>query len=360
MPRILFIAIHRLGRSPSQRFRFEQYLGFLNEKGWEYDFSFLISEKDDHFFYQKGYVFQKALIFIKSIFIRLKNLRNISDYDVVFIQREAFFTGTTFFERRLSKSKAKIVYDFDDSIWLPNVSDGNKKLKWLKDEHKTKNIILISDLVIAGNEYLSEYALKFNNNVVVIPTTIDFNYHKITNVSTGDKVTIGWTGTSTTLPYLEAILPIFEKLIDKYNDKVTFKIIVDVDKKYESIGTQTILWNKQNEIEELNGIDIGIMPLPNNQWTRGKCGFKGLQYMALGKATIMAPVGVNTEIVQDGENGFLAKNDEEWFDKLSTLIESKTLRNKIGENAKRTVENRFSVSSQKMKYLNEFEKLIQA
>jgi len=358
MPKILFIAIHRPDRSPSQRFRFEQYLSFLQQNGWEYDFSNLISEKDDKIFYQKGYFFRKGLIFFKSIIIRVLDVLKASKYDVVFIQREAFFTGTTFFEWAFSRSKAKVIFDFDDSIWLSNVSDANKKLEWLKNGHKTKKIIAFSDLIIAGNQYLASYAEEFNENVIVIPTTIDLNYHKKIEVEISDKITIGWTGTSTTLRYLEEKLNILEKLKNKFKNKVAFKIIVEFDKTYDSINTTTTKWSKEEEIKDLNRIDIGIMPLPDDQWTRGKCGFKGLQYMALGIPTVMSPVGVNTEIITHGENGFLAKTDQEWFDLLSKLIESEQLRKELGVKGKKTIENKYSVESQRATYLSELEKLI--
>ena len=358
MPKILFIAIHRPGRSPSQRFRFEQYLTFLEQNSWEYDFSYLISENDDHFLYKKGYFIKKALIFIKAIFIRIKDVLRASNYDVIFIQREAFFTGTSFFEKRMSRSSAKLVFDFDDSIWLPNVSDGNKSLIWLKNGGKTKDIIACSDLIFAGNQYLASYAEKFNDKVILIPTTIDLNYHRKIKVNASDKITIGWTGTSTTLVYLEELLPVLEKLKQSYKDQMDFKIIVDVAKDYPSINTKTTLWTRETEIEDLNQIDIGIMPLPDNQWTQGKCGFKGLQYMALEIPTIMSPVGVNSEIITHGANGFIADTAHEWFDLLSKLIDSEELRKELGAKGKKTIQDSYSVISQKQKYLNEFEKLI--
>jgi glycosyltransferase involved in cell wall biosynthesis len=318
----------------------------------------LISENDDNYFYKKGHILKKVLICVKAIFIRLNDVLRASKYDVIFIQREAFFTGTTFFERKFANSKAKLIFDFDDSIWLPNVSNANKKLEWLKNGDKTKKIISVSDLVIAGNQFLANYALEFNKNTIVIPTTIDLTYHKPKEVVASDRITIGWTGTSTTLMYLEGIISVLEKLKVKFGDKIDFKIIVDVDKKYESLEAKTTRWNRETEIDELNKIDIGIMPLPDNQWTQGKCGFKGLQYMSLAIPTIMSPVGVNNEIIEDGVNGFLAKTNEDWFVSLSKLIESEELRKEFGRKAKKTIEERYSVSSQKEKYLTQFEKLI--
>jgi glycosyltransferase involved in cell wall biosynthesis len=119
-------------------------------------------------------------------------------------------------------------------------------------------------------------------------------------------------------------------------------------------------WDKDTEIEDLNNIDIGIMPLYNNEWEKGKCGFKGLQYMSLEIPTIMSPVGVNTEIIQDGLNGFLAKTEQEWFGKLAKLIENKELRNKLGKAGKQSILEKYSVEANKHKYLDVFSSVLQS
>ena len=158
MPRILFVASHRPHRSPSQRFRFEQYLDFLRANGFEYDFSYLISASDDKVFYAPGNTFSKVLIFLTSAFRRMNDVLRAGKYDIIFVQREAFMTGSSFFEKRFSKSRAKLVFDFDDAIWNHDVSEANRKFEWLKDAAKTGKIIGYSDLVIAGNRYLADYA----------------------------------------------------------------------------------------------------------------------------------------------------------------------------------------------------------
>ena len=143
MPRILFIASHRPNRSPSQRFRFEQYLDFLKKQGFDYRFSYIIFEGDDNVLYSKGKYFKKLLILLKTLRIRLKDWFSYNSFDIVFVQREAVMIGSTFFERHIRKSRAKFIFDFDDSIWLMDTSEGNKKFEWLKDPEKTARNIVI-------------------------------------------------------------------------------------------------------------------------------------------------------------------------------------------------------------------------
>ncbi len=359
MPKILFVAAHRPDRSPAQRFRFEQYLPFLKEKGFDYDFSFLISESDDKVFYQPGNFFTKSYIFFKSFFRRLNDVLRANKYDLIFIQREAFMTGVTFFEKLFKHSKAKVIYDFDDAIWHFDVSEGNKNLGWLKNPGKTARIISLADLVFAGNQYLLEYAQHHNDHVVIIPTTIDTNEYVKQKVTAVDNVIcIGWSGSHTTIRHFEMAESFLALVKQKFGDAVRIKVIGDNGYRNDALGIQGIDWNKKDELKELNEIDIGIMPVPNDEWSKGKCGLKGLQYMALEIPTIMSPVGVNSEIIEHGVNGFLASSDKEWFEIISQLIADKNLREKTGNEARKTVVEKYSVESQKYRYLEYFSKLI--
>ena len=362
MPKVLYIAPHRRNRSPSQRFRFEQYMDYLKEHGFDYHFSYLISESDDRIFYQPGNFINKARIFIKSAYKRWKDVidENIRHYDIVFIQREAFMTGSSFFERRFKKSKAKIIFDFDDAIWHMDVSQGNRRFSWLKNPGKTVSIIALSDLVFAGNNYLADFARQFNENVVVIPTTLDTAYHTPVYKQGENKnsVCIGWTGSHTTIKHFELAVPVLKTLKEKYGDKIHFKVIGDGSYRNKELDLSGIGWNLENEIKELHEIDIGIMPLPDDEWSKGKCGFKALQYMSLEIPPVISPVGVNTEIVSDGANGYLAEGKEEWVEKISLLIDSPQLRKEMGRKARQTVMERYSVESQKENYLKYFKMLV--
>ena len=359
MKKILYIVQHRPGRSPGQRYRFEQYLDFIKQNGYDYEISYIIKEEDDLIFYSKGKYFQKLIILIKSIAQRLKDVKRASEFDFVFIYREAFMLGSTYFERQFKKSKAKIILDFDDAIWLNDVSAGNNNLAWLKNPSKTADICAIADLVFVGNTYLSQYALSYNKNVKVVPTTIDTGVYKKININKKDnRICIGWTGSLTTIKHLQIAVTFLKKIKEKYQDKVYFKVISDIPFISNEIEFEHCKWSKEKEVEDLSEIDIGIMPLPNDDWAKGKCGFKGLQYMALEIPAIMSPVGVNNDIIEDGVNGFLAKTDNEWVEKLSKLIESKEKREELGLMGKKTVEEKYSLNSQKEKYLNYFEECL--
>lgn len=340
---ILFMVAHRLGRSPSQRFRFEQYLDVLKENGFKYEISHLIDAEDDSYFYEPGHYWQKFKILVKSFVRRLKDVRRMKQFDLVFVQREAFMTGTAIFEK-LAARNSKLIFDFDDAIWLNDTSFGNQNLSWLKRPGKTAEIISVSSLVLAGNEYLANFARKFSNNVEVIPTTIDMEYHVgiERKLATRSPITIGWTGTSTTLPHFLTILPVLRRLKTAYGNEVAFKIIVNEDRYFPEISTHTTAWSKESEIEDLNEIDIGLMPLKNTEWQQGKCGFKALQFMALGLPIVLSPVGVNSEIAQHEVTGYLVNDEQEWFDAISQLIDDKDLRERMGVAGKRRIEQLYS------------------
>ncbi|MBK9412665.1 MAG: glycosyltransferase family 4 protein [Bacteroidetes bacterium] len=359
MKRILFIAAHRPDRSPSQRFRFEQYIEFLEKNGYHCKESCIINERDEKHFYNPGSFPFKAYIFLRSFAKRLFEFIRYYNYDIIFVHREAFMTGTTIFERLYKRTKAKLIFDFDDSIWIHNVSDANKKLSWLKSPEKTGKIIEMADLIFAGNQYLADYAKKYNSAVVIIPTTIDTNEYKNLNLNNHQAVCIGWSGSMTTIKHFEYAIPFLIEIKRKYGNRVYFKVIGDSGYKNEELGIKGIGWKKEEEIKELSTFDIGIMPLPHDEWAKGKCGLKGLQYMALEIPTIMSPVGVNVEIIKDGTNGFLAETTEDWINKLSSLIESEELRKQIGKSGRKTVEENYSVTSQEKNYLKYFNEIIE-
>ena len=361
--KILFIVHHRVDRSPGQRFRFEQYIKFLEDSGFECHFSNFLDERSDKIFYAQGKLLAKAKVFAKCIAIRLRDCVNANKFDIIFIFREAFMTGNIWFEKAFHHSRAKVVFDFDDAIWLPQVSKNfapNKKLSFLKRPNKTADIIKISDLIIAGNSFLKEYAYQFNKNVVIIPTTIDTKWHLPAKLNPfSNKTIIGWTGSKTTIDHFDSLLPILVELSKKYSDILEIHIIGDSSYTTNLLSNYVVKpWRFDREIADLNIFDIGIMPLPNDKWSKGKCGLKGLQYMALEIPTVMSPVGVNTEIITHGKNGFLADTKEDWIKYLSLLIEDKDLRIKLGKEGRKTIKERYSVEANKQKYLQAFQGLV--
>lgn len=357
MKRVLYIAMHRKDRSPSQRFRFEQYIEFLKQNGYDYDFSFLISPEDDKLFYAPGNTLRKGFIFLNCFIQRLRDVLRANRYDIIFIQREAFMTGTVFFEKQFARSKAKVIFDFDDSIWMQNVSDANKRFGFLKNASKTSSIIALSDMVFAGNEYLATYAQPFNKNIRIVPTTIDTVEYQRIPLPANEKICIGWSGSITTIQHFKFAVPALEIIKRKYGNRIQIKVIGDANYKNENLDAISLNWNKQDELKELSSFDIGIMPLPDDEWAKGKCGLKGLQYMALEIPTIMSPVGVNAQIIQHGTNGMLATTDKEYVNAISALVEKEQLRKQIGAAGRKTVVEKFSVKAWEQKYLAYFNEL---
>lgn len=318
----------------------------------------LLSAEDDKVFYSAGNYLKKILIGLRCIVKRTRDVQRSNNYDIIFVAREAFMTGSSFFENRFRKSKAKIVYDFDDAIWIDVISQNNKALAWLKDANKTSRIIALADLVFAGNEFLATYARSFNHNVVVVPTTIDTERYQPVHQPQKKSVVIGWSGSVSTIEHFTHALPALTQLKEKYGDRITIKVIGDGNYRNELLDIVGLPWKHATELDDLREIDIGIMPLPDNEWTWGKCGLKGLQYMALEIPTVMSPVGVNREIIRDGENGFLANTTSDWVTKLSALIDDVNLRVRLGKAGRKTVVDQYSVQSQQVRYLDLFEKLI--
>ncbi|WP_462280495.1 glycosyltransferase family 4 protein [Salinivirga cyanobacteriivorans] len=357
--RILYIVPHRMNRSPGQRFRCEHFIPHLQANGYEIDYANLLTAWDDRNFYKRHNYFLKLFIVIKSYFRRCRHVARVKQYNAVFIYREAFMLGRTRFERKIKRKGVPIIFDFDDAIWLNDVSDANKELKWLKRPEKTGEICAFSTLVIAGNQYLANYAKQFNDNVEIIPTTIDTSYHQPQEKkSEQNYVRIGWTGSSTTLKHFRLLIPVLEKLQKAYNGQLKIRVIADAGIDDERIEVENVPWSAHDEVARLNEIDVGIMPLPDDEWSRGKCGFKGLQYMSVGIPAVMSPVGVNTEIIEHGVNGYLAANDQEWAHTLKQLIDNAVLRKEIGAAGRATIVNRYSIDANKEKYLRLFEAVV--
>ncbi|MBK6882115.1 MAG: glycosyltransferase family 4 protein [Flavobacteriales bacterium] len=358
MPRILFVAAHRPDRSPSQRYRFEQFAPYWEQHGFTHHYAWLIDAEDDKKFYSPGNLMAKPPIFLKSWRRRREHVRMAKDFDLIIVQREAFMTGSTRFERALKASGVPFIFDFDDAIWNMDVSDGNKRLRWLKDPAKTTRIIAMADLIIGGNEYLADHARRYNTWVEVIPTVIDTERYVPVKSEKAGPIIIGWTGSHTSMTHLVQVLPMLRAVQAQWGDRVRFRIISDRQLVDPGLDIENIPWNSATEAEDLAAIDIGIMPMPDDKWSRGKCGFKGLQCMALGKAVVLSRVGVNRTIVQDGVNGLLADGQEEWIMKLGQLIGDADLRERSGKAARTTVEQHYSVHAWRDRYLDLFHTLI--
>lgn len=352
--RIIIFSSYPKGTAPGQRFRYEQYISSLENAGFEINHKSFLSEATWNIYYKEGKLIQKAIGIFLGFFRRFLSMFTLHKYNYIFVYREMAPIGPPIFEWILSKLlRKKYIYDFDDAIWLPNFSDQNAKFQRLKAYWKIKYCIKWATKVVTGNDYLAEYARRFNTVVQVIPTTIDTEKHHNLETKYGtNKIVIGWTGTHTTMHYLNDIIPVLEKLEKKYSFE--FRVISNEAPNFKLHSLNYVRWNKSSEIIDLTSINIGIMPLKEDEWSKGKCGFKALQYMALGIVTIASPVGVNTKIIHHLENGLLANTSQEWEESIEKLLNSRTLCEQLGERGKKTVIENYSVLANQSNYLNLF------
>lgn len=343
----------------SNRYRVEQYLPHLKKAGIDFVLKPFWSSSAYRILYRNGNHLAKCYYFILGTVFRLFDLAMIFRYDLIFIHRETYPIGGAFFESILSILKKPFIFDFDDAIFLPATSNSNNFIERYKRPDKVARIIKMSKHVIAGNAYLADFARSYNSFVSIIPTPIDTDkYFPIKNNGKGEVV-IGWIGSITTLSFVEMMKGVFVELSKRFS-YIKFKI---VGGNFSITGLSNIIskpWSLNSELEDLMSFDIGIMPMPDNEWTKGKCGFKATLYMSMGIPCVCSSVGVNKEIIADGVDGFLANSEEEWVDKLSELIKDQKLRNTIGMSARVTVEERYSLIANAPKYLKVIEEVYNA
>lgn len=354
--RIIFIAPYPKGMAASQRFRFEQYLDVLEDADYEVEEYGFWSEKAWKRMYHKGQMLPKFFGMMGGFLRRKLLLLKIRKRDIVFIHREATPILMPFVEWWVCKViKCRTFYDFDDAIWLPNTSDSNKRLHKLKSYGKVKKICSWVSCVVVGNEFLAEYAQKFNDNVKIIPTTVDLvNEHNLTakHANLDKEVVIGWTGSHSTLRYLDIILPVLDKLAVRYPIKLI--VISDVKPDNHREYVDYIKWNKELEINTLTNFNIGVMPLFDDDWSRGKCGFKAIQYLSAGVPALVSPVGVNKDIIQDGVNGFLCAAEVDWEKRLVELIDHPESIRNMSAHCRQVVEEKYSKKANSAKFIHLF------
>ncbi|HEY6806489.1 MAG TPA: glycosyltransferase family 4 protein [Pyrinomonadaceae bacterium] len=355
--RVLALMPSLYDTSPGQRYRLEQWEPLLRERGVEITYAPFESEELHKSVYKPGQLGQKLKFVSQSLLKRSSLLSKVKDYDVVYIFREAALLGPPVFERLIHSRGVPIVFDFDDAIFVSYKSPSNGYLSYLKFAGKTKTICRISSHVMVGNPYLAEYAGRVNDKVTIVPTTIDTEKYQPLNRRDDSKpIVIGWTGSHSTVQHLNTLRSALQKLAKR--ESFRLRVIGTPTYELEGLDVEAMKWHSETELEDLSAVDIGVMPLPDDRWSKGKCGLKALQFMALGIPTICSPVGVNTDIIQDGENGFIAGADDEWVEKLSQLVRSRELRRKLGDAGRCTVETKYSAAAQAPRVYEVFKSVI--
>jgi glycosyltransferase involved in cell wall biosynthesis len=330
------------------RFRIAQFIPHLESVGFEVTLSPLYTPEFFRLVYKRGHYARKTLTFAQLAVRRLDSLRDVPRFDVVFIYREIFPIGPAIVERLLAlRGRPPIVFDFDDAIFLPSVSEANRVIGALKQPRKVSAIIRASAHVIAGNDYLAAYARRFNEAVTMIPTCVDTTRFVPASGAaapngSGRPPIVGWIGSPTTASYIRGLAPVLQRV----GERQRFVLRVSgtgEPVRIDGVTTENAPWTLAGEVELFNSCDVGVYPLADDEWSRGKCGFKAIEFMACGVPVVAAAVGVNCEIIRDGVNGFLASSEDEWVEKLGRLLADPGLRRRFAEAGRRTVEERYSL-----------------
>lgn len=345
--RLLVFTVKPPGLSPGQRFRLEQWAPHVRAQGdIEMDFLPFESPALTSILYERGRKPEKAFWVMRDFARRAAHVLRARHYDAVVIYREASLIGPAFWERVLTGLNIPFLLDFDDAIWMPTqVSKANGIFAKLHFVGKTATLCKLASAVLVGNEFLASYARQYNPRTFVLPTSIDLaTYPVLAEASPAEPFVVSWTGSTHTLYNFEAARPALERLARQR--KLVVKVICNRPPDRPIAGAENVFlpWRPEGEAEAIADAHVGIMPLQDEPYMRGKCGLKALQFMATGRPVVVSPVGMNRDLVVSGENGFLATTDDEWVDALDKLARSPDLRARVGAAGRRTIEERFSAS----------------
>jgi len=326
-------------RAASARFRVFQYLPWLERVGLDCVVQPLLSDRYLGIKLDEGRTAPVEVL--KGVVRRLLSLRGIKRFALVVIQMEAVPYLPAFFERSLNRMGVRYVYDFDDATFHRYDQSRHWLLRALSE--KIGRVIQGACLVTAGNEYLAEYARRFNPRVVVVPTVVDVNKFvpRTPNGSARSPVIIGWIGSPTTASYVRDRQRVWREITA--DGRCTLRLVGSGRLDFDRVNVEIRPWSEAREAGEVQDFDIGVMPLPNDPWARGKCGFKLIEYQACGLPAVASPVGVNTRIVTDGENGFLCDTDEQWVSRLRQLADDELQRRAMGAHGRQLTCDQWSL-----------------
>jgi glycosyltransferase involved in cell wall biosynthesis len=342
----------RLGAS--SRLRSLQYVNALAGSAIKFQVFPLLN--DDYL--RTIYAGEKVSFFtvMSAYWNRLKILRNARNFDVVWIEKELFPNFPCWFELLLARFRVPYVVDYDDAIFHNYDASTNPFLQLLKN--KIDKVMLHAALVTVGNSYLGHRAIKAgSNHVTILPTVIDIRrYPPPLEQINNERLVIGWIGSPSTVKFLQPLLPVLARLTTIFPLELT---VIGAKIDAPDYGfIRCVAWDEATEVEEIGRFDIGVMPLPDKRWERGKCAYKLIQYMACGKPVVASPVGMNVDVVQEGINGLLADTDEAWFHALFHLLTDVGLRQTMGRHGRRLVEEKYCLQVMAPKLLQLFEQVL--
>ena len=350
MKRLLVVCPHPENVAPGQRLKYEQYFDHWRANGYEVVVSPYMTRRFQAIVYRPGRILEKVFWVGWGYLRRVRDLLRLPFYDGAYIFLWVTPLGLPFFEGLFSFAARHFVYDIDDMVFLGHSSEANRFIRVLKGRRKMPFLMQRADHVIVCTPHLEAFVQRYNRKTTDISSTIDTDRYVPVNPYSNDRrLTLGWSGSHSTAKYLHLLDDVLKEIGQKIDFRL--KVIGDPDFSMDGVEVDAQEWSEPTEVEDLQEIDIGLYPLPDEEWVLGKSGLKALQYMALGIPTVATRVGANNRIIQDGENGYLVSDRQEWQRRILELASDADLRRRIGDRARGTVSERFSVRANREAYL---------
>ena len=345
--RILFFVAHPI-HDASCRYRIHQYLPYLEQSGFECTVSPFSTDALFQMLNGRGRLFSKVAHTAFCSVRRIGQIIASGAYDLVVIHREVFPFLRPVSENCVLRRNPRVIFSFDDAVYASHADVANMPHPWLyriKYRGGIEHVLGRAIHVIAGNKILAGYASRFNQHVSVYPTVVDCSKYqfRLPGPVHTRPLTIGWMGSRSTAPYLTEIVPALRRLAEVNRGSVRFRIFGCPQYTLDLPDCESLPFRLATEMQDLAGIDIGIMPMPDTEWTRGKCAFKAIQYMALGTPVVASPVGITPEVVENNRTGLIAKDCDEWFHALNRLVNDLKLRQELAMNARKTIDTHYSI-----------------
>lgn len=355
--RMLVICPFPQGVAAGQRLKYEQYFDDWRAMGFDIDVSSFMDTATWEVAYQPGHWASKVRGVLRGHYRRCLDLWRIPRYDVVYVFMWVTPFGTSLFERFVRILAHRMIFDIEDNLLvgskLPDSQNPNRLARLLKGPHKTRFLIKTADHVVSSSPFLNDFCLGLNTKKqsVYISSSVDTDRFRPVDRNEHDRIlTIGWTGTFSSRVYLDLLRGVFQQLAQRASFRL--KIIGNFDYELEGVDLEVVQWTKEREVEDLQTFDIGVYPLPIDDWVLGKSGLKAIQYMAFGLPIVATNVGTTSLLIADGVNGLLVETEAEWINALERLLSDSALRKRLGAAARESAVQNYSTKAIAQEYRN--------
>lgn len=344
--KILFV-VSGTKRVAATRYRVYQYLPYLEKRGIKYevfsitsDFVTKLAIRSPEFNGMTRLLYYTVLFMERFLRFWLLFFK-AHNFDILFLQRATFPFGLG---KLLGLCNKRIIFDLDDAIFLSDIPGNGlvTRCKSFIKEMELRDILGITRSAIVENNYIRDYVARYCEKVYKIPGPIDTERYFVKEKKAGDEVVLGWIGSPATTPYIHLLDRVFSEILVRFKN-VKIVLIGVGNYNFPSDRVFKKKWDCDKEVEELQNFDVGLMPMPDDKWSKGKLGCKMLQYMASAVPSVVSYTDTNSEIIEDGKNGFLVRTESGWLDRLALLINDESLRHRIGAAGRRTIEEVCSV-----------------